>query len=322
MQANWVDLLIVAIVIYALIDGWRRGLLVLLANLISFLASLWLAVRYHGIAAGFLTTTFGLTSAWTTVSGYMIVGLLSQLVIETIVLALLTRLPSDIFASRANVWLGSVVSSVNALIVTAFVFLLVLALPLRGTIRQDVRQSVLGMQLVRLAETYGGRVRSSVEELAQTATKFMTVQPGSQESIRLDIPQNWSDLAISPEEEREMVRLVNEERTSRGFEPLTVHSGLTAVAEEKSRDMFKRQYFSHYDPDGRNASDRADAAGITYGIIGENLAYAPDLGTAHQGLMDSPGHRENILEPRYRNVGIGVIDGGIYGKMYTQLFID
>lgn len=53
---------------------------------------------------------------------------------------------------------------------------------------------------------------------------------------------------------------------------------------------------------------------------GENIALAPTLETAHQSLMNSPGHRRNILDPDFGRVGIGIVDGGIYGKMFTQNF--
>jgi uncharacterized protein YkwD len=62
--------------------------------------------------------------------------------------------------------------------------------------------------------------------------------------------------------------------------------------------------------------------GIRYSFAGENLAFAPSTEFAMTGLMNSPEHRENILSPNYTRVGIGVIDAGIYGKMFTQEFAD
>ncbi|MEK7065349.1 MAG: CAP domain-containing protein, partial [Patescibacteria group bacterium] len=78
----------------------------------------------------------------------------------------------------------------------------------------------------------------------------------------------------------------------------------------------------HVNPEGKDAGDRLGDGGVTYFVAGENLAYAPDVATAHEGLMNSEGHRKNILEPQFRKVGIGVIDGGVYGEMFTQNFTD
>ena len=59
---------------------------------------------------------------------------------------------------------------------------------------------------------------------------------------------------------------------------------------------------------------------ISFTVAGENLAYAPDVATAHQGLMESEGHRRNILDPQFRRVGIGIIATDSWGMMITQNF--
>lgn len=119
-----------------------------------------------------------------------------------------------------------------------------------------------------------------------------------------------------------MLILVNEERQKAGVLPLQKNEGLVIVARGYARDMWERKYFSHFSPEGEDIGDRLDKKGISYSFAGENLALAPTLKTAHSGLMNSKGHRENILEKRFKNVGIGVIDNGIYGKMFVQIFTD
>ena len=86
--------------------------------------------------------------------------------------------------------------------------------------------------------------------------------------------------------------------------------------------MLQRGYFSHYNPENKSPFDRMESYGINYGFAGENLALAPSASLAHQGLMNSQGHRANILSPNYKKVGIGIVDGGVYGKMVAQEFSD
>ena len=69
-------------------------------------------------------------------------------------------------------------------------------------------------------------------------------------------------------------------------------------------------------------AERGDVIGGRKNAAGENLALAPTLQLAHDGLMKSPGHRANILSTNYRTVGIGIVDGGPYGLMVTQDFTD
>ena len=77
--------------------------------------------------------------------------------------------------------------------------------------------------------------------------------------------------------------------------------------------MFANGYFSHYDQHNTSPFDRMKSVGISYTSAGENLALAPNVNLAMQGLMNSPGHRANILSTSFHKVGIGVVDGGIRG---------
>lgn len=117
-----------------------------------------------------------------------------------------------------------------------------------------------------------------------------------------------------------MLQLVNEERTSRGLKPLALDPELVPVARTHSADMFSRGYFSHYTPEGEDPFQRMKDAGVKFRTAGENLALAPTLQIAHTGLMNSPGHRANILNPAFGRVGIGIMSGGRRGKMVSQEF--
>ncbi|HEV3228332.1 MAG TPA: CAP domain-containing protein [Solirubrobacteraceae bacterium] len=129
--------------------------------------------------------------------------------------------------------------------------------------------------------------------------------------------------------------LINLERAKAGLRPLTVDGTLQSVAQAKSADMVARDYFDHTSPDGVTASDRVLNSGyVPQGAsyaIGENIAFGTmDLGTPAkivQAWMESPGHRENILDPAYRQTGIGVAPAGVPsfsqgqpGGTYTQEF--
>jgi uncharacterized protein YkwD len=117
-----------------------------------------------------------------------------------------------------------------------------------------------------------------------------------------------------------MLELVNRERAANGLEPLASDPEMTEVARRHSADMFERGYFSHNTPENKTPFDRMRAADVRFRTAGENLALAPTLSIAHTGLMNSPGHRANILEPRYGRLGIGILDGGRRGLMITQNF--
>ena len=117
-----------------------------------------------------------------------------------------------------------------------------------------------------------------------------------------------------------MLDLINQERISRGIKPLKADPELVPVARADAADMFARGYFSHYTPEGEDPFQRMTDAGIKFRTAGENLALAPTLQIAHTGLMNSPGHRANILNPNFGRVGIGIMTGGRRGIMVGQEF--
>lgn len=128
-----------------------------------------------------------------------------------------------------------------------------------------------------------------------------------------------SELAASPDVAAEIFELLNRARIDEGLDPLAWSDGLTPVGEAHAFEMYTQGYFSHVSPITGSVGDRATQAGLTYRLVGENLALAASPHMVHDGLMNSPGHRENILRTEFRRVGIGVVDGPL-GLMVVQVF--
>lgn len=105
----------------------------------------------------------------------------------------------------------------------------------------------------------------------------------------------------------QLLDLVNAERVKAKLKPLVWDAGLAAVGRAHSADMLKHNYFAHVSPDKRAIGERLIAAKVGFKSAGENLAFAPTLSIAHQGLMDSPGHRANILRPAFGRLGVGLV---------------
>lgn len=134
------------------------------------------------------------------------------------------------------------------------------------------------------------------------------------------ISSNYESITLTADEQK-MINLVNQERQRVGCKPLKVDKNLVALARLKSQDMIDKNYFGHQSPTYGSPFDMMKSAGVTYRRAGENIAGASSVERAHQALMDSDGHRANILKPEYTHIGIGIIKGGPYGMMFTQMFI-
>ena len=132
----------------------------------------------------------------------------------------------------------------------------------------------------------------------------------------LTIPQ--PDSAVQ-EFEAQVVRLVNEIRQENGLQPLKANWELARVARYKSQDMKDNRYFSHTSPTYGSPFQMIKAFGLSYRTAGENIAkgYATPQAVVN-GWMNSSGHRANILNASYKQIGVGYVAGGNY---WTQMFI-
>ena len=122
--------------------------------------------------------------------------------------------------------------------------------------------------------------------------------------------------------QQEVLRLVNVERTKRGLKPLTLNTKLSNVATLKSQDMINKNYFSHTSPTYGSPFDMMKQFGISYTAAAENIAKGQKTpAQVVNAWMNSSGHRANILNANYTELGVGVAkssNGTIY---WTQMFI-
>jgi uncharacterized protein YkwD len=124
--------------------------------------------------------------------------------------------------------------------------------------------------------------------------------------------------------ELEVIRLANQERISRGLAPLRRSDQLTTAARAHNQDMIVNDFFSHTGSNGSSSAQRACASGYQpYGwgacYVGENIAVGYSSPAAVMtGWMNSSGHRANILNPDYREIGVGHATGGSWGNYWTM----
>lgn len=122
--------------------------------------------------------------------------------------------------------------------------------------------------------------------------------------------------------ERKIAELINDERAKHGMEPLKYVADISEVARVKSQDMVKYDYFSHSSPVYGSPFKMMESFGLHYTAAGENIARGQRTAQAvMSNLMNSPGHRDNILSPIFTQIGIGAarLPNGTY--CFTQLFV-
>lgn len=120
---------------------------------------------------------------------------------------------------------------------------------------------------------------------------------------------------------QEVLNIVNQERQRGGISPLRLHSRLNAAAQAHSNDMARNNFMGHTGSDGSSFVDRMKRHGYNFRRGAENVAAGQSSARdVMNSWMNSFGHRRNILNGNYRDIGIAYARGGRYGIYWTQVF--
>ena len=317
---NWVDFIILLIVSLFAAEGIKRGFFNQIFNILGFIFSLVLALGLYPYAADLLISLFNLPPIAANPIGFLIVWLTAETIFFTLIRIFLKKYLSYFESDKINKYLGFLPAALNALLFLAFALLFTVSLPIRPDIKQDIYDSKVGSFLVARVTALEKPLNKVFGPITKQGLTFLTIKPGDTGAIDLQFTQE--DLAPDSVSEQQMLALVNEERLKAGAREFIWDESLAEIGRLHSKDMFKRGYFSHFSPEGKDVGDRLLENGVEYSYAGENLALAPNVTRAHTGLMNSEGHRRNILNPAFGKIGIGTVDGGVYGKMFTQVFTE
>lgn len=182
-------------------------------------------------------------------------------------------------------------------------------------------------EISRLQGCPGQRVQGqSANSGSTTRSSTRASQPVTRNTLNIDrietVPSTptATQPAALGNVERELLALVNAERQRAGVRPLTLNSRLTTAAQRHAEDMARTRQFSHTGSNGSSVGDRAAASGYRSSYVGENIGMGyVNAAAVMNGWMNSTGHRQNILNSNYTELGVGLIqDQG--GPYWVQVF--
>jgi uncharacterized protein YkwD len=316
-----VDIAVFVVIVVVAYFGYRAGFVATTYSLASWILAFAAGIAFQGPATGAVRAFAAVPQPIAVTLAFVLVILVAESIFAAAAYFALPRVLGAVRAGplgRVDRILGIVPATVRGMFLVAVAVLAIETLPLNSEIKAAVESSATGRAVSAGLASYEPALASFAGQLG--GTSLLVTKIGEDQTEALALPD---DLAVAPDPvaERQLFDLVNEERTPRGLAALVWDDRLVPVARAHSEEMFALKYFSHESPVNGSPFDRLKAAGITYTRAGENLAYAQSIAVAHRALMESPGHRENILRPEFTRIGIGVISAGVYGRMVTQLFI-
>lgn len=331
LHGNWMDLAIILVMLLYLWGGWSRGLLLGILDLFGFVLSFFAALKFYSLSGEILIANFTLPKGIANALGFLLCGFATeviyssflQLFFKEVYLKIVSEMKKDkvfSFIYRFDKFLGFIPALGEAFIFTAFILTLLISLPIQGRIKKDILEAKIGGPLVSKTQGVEKQLKGIFGEAVNETLNFLTVNPNPLLGDSVELGFTQRDVKIDESSETSMFFLVNKEREEKGLKRLEVSTALRDLARNYGKEIFAKGYFSHFSREGLSPFERMEKTGINFYAAGENLALAPNVFLAHQGLINSPGHRANILSVEFGKLGIGVVDGGIYGQIYVQEF--
>lgn len=307
-----------------ILRGWLRGLVKEALDLAGLIIGAMLAFRMSGPFGDFVAERFGVTPEWARLGAGVVLFLLvgAGMALLAHWLGGLARMPG---LGLINRLLGAGLAVGWGLVLIVALATVARALPLPTAVEEALDESVVLSTVAgpdsppsRLFMTVAGdEVLEALVGLRQVVGDRRVILEDDQ---RVEFrPASPDELEERPGDARQVFDLVNRERIAERLAPLAWSEALAEVASGHAREMYLEGYMSHLSPTTGTVTDRVRAAGIRLVLVGENLALAADPRAVHAGLMSSPGHRANILQPEFDRVGIGAIRGPL-GLMVVEVF--
>jgi len=306
------------------IRGWVRGFAKELMDLVGLIVGLALAFRLSGPLGALIQETFGTSDLVSKLIGGIVVFLLLGVAAAVVAhfLQKFFTLPGLVMSNRL---LGGALASLWAVFVAMLVLSLLVVLPLPSSFGDHLEESNVARYLTNPdtpAQTVfhavaGDKVLEALLNLKDLVGREELIL---EEGQTLEIPAaKEGELSDDAKAAAQIFDLVNRARLDGGLDPLAWSDPLAGIAQAYAYEMYEGGFFGHESEVTGTVADRIEAAGIPYRVVGENLALAATAKSAHAGLMDSPGHRANILREGFTKVGIGVVNGPL-GLMVVEVF--
>nr|MBI5455385.1 CvpA family protein [Candidatus Levybacteria bacterium] len=289
---NWLDVIIVGILIFYAFEGYGQGFLIAFVDLIAFALSFLLGITFYSKVALFLVKTFLMPQGFANALGFFIAATIAEIALSLILKSLIENVP--LYAKEGpkektlkglNQYLGIIPGVMSGLILSAFILSLIINLPFSVFLKHSVSNAKIGNYLVANTQGFAKNWGDIFGGAVNDTLSFLTVEPKSDERVNLNF--KTKNVMVDKKAEQEMLVAVNKERIAVGLPQVVFSEDLAKVGRNHCEDMFKRGYFSHYTPEGFSPFDRMLRVSISFAYAGENLALAPNVELAMKGLMQS-----------------------------------
>ena len=311
---NIIDIILIIVIGLSIYSGWKKGFIESAFELTIWLGSFLLAFFISAYILRLLLAV-NISSIWVRPVFFIALLIMFSQYISKLGDRLMKDASEETHFHWFNKLLGIIPGLVSGIVYTSLLSFFASSYPL-GNITQRTKDSELATMLSQKDQWPGKLLSEMAADIGYGAPN--TIHTKGAElvllSCRTEVFRPRPDLEIR------MLDLINIERKNAGLKLMAFDKKLAQVAVKHSSDMLQRGYFSHYTPEGISPYDRMRNNRVRFRVAGENLALAQTLQSAHEGFMESPVHKANILHNSFERAGIGILDAGVHGIMITQNF--
>lgn len=319
---NYLDVLLYSLLLYGIINGWRRGSFINFFYLITLVLGIGLGYRYSDYVGNFVQ---GWLNSEKQVSE-IIAGTVILLGVLTFASIIISILPNKIKNSPVDMgsrFFGSIFSFSWINLLLCIIFTLVSLFSLPPSLQKLSQESKLVTFYVS-ATSFPQEVLSRITgtDILMSINKI-TELTGSSSYVDgcLEIGRaTEAEIQLRPDLALELISTINDYRVNLSLDYLESRQNLSDVAEEYAHKMYTQGFFCHQDPlDSSEAKERLEKNNINFNSIGENLVLAASIDLANESILQSQKHKNTVESSSYRFIGIGVVEGPL-GLIVVQLF--
>ena len=275
LHGNWIDLIIILLLIFYLIGGSGRGLILGFLDLGGFLFSFVSALKFYTLFGNILVDNFSIPRGISNALGFLFAGLFAEIILSFLINLSYNKFYPKIymhlkkrrylsFFLKLERSLGFIPVIGEALIFTAFILTLLVSLPIQGAIKKDIVSSKIGGPLVSRTSGIERQLNKIFGEAVNETLTFLTINPNPSSNDKVDLRFSQKDVKIDEAAEQTMLNLLNSERISHGLRHLSLSFQLRDLSRDYAKDMFARGYFSHFNPEGQSPFDRMEKKAIHF----------------------------------------------------------
>lgn len=322
---NWIDLVIIGVLFYYGFRGYTQGIISILVELGGYVVAYFISLRFSNIGFSLISKYLpkDFPHSYEGTLGVAVIWTITMFLYYLIAPFIIKLIPPFISHSTINKVIGIIGSLLKGVILLSIILFVLSIIPLPSSYANLLHSSLFAGNIQKVTMFLENKIGNNIPSTIGDAVKELSLIPNSNNKTEklIELGYTLSNTTINEKDEATMFTFVNDQRKKAGLTGLILDPTLTQVGRTYGKYMYLNGFFSHITPAGQTPFDRVKDSRILFNFVGENIAKAPDVNAANTGFMNSPEHKANILSKDYNKIGIGVIDGGVHGKIFVQNFI-